>query len=445
MLKRLTSAQVIALGFFAIILLGALLLCLPIATRSGQSAPFGDALFTAVSATCVTGLVVQDTALFWAPFGQAVILILIQVGGMGFITVATLLLMLLRRRVGIRNREFMVESISTADNGSILPLTKKIFIGTIGIELIGAALLAIRFIPLTGNVIKGLWYSLFHAVSGFCNAGFDLMGPISGDYSSLLSFAGDPLINLVIMGLITLGGLGYWVWEDLWYNRFHWRRWRLQTKLVVTITLMLTLVGTLLFWVLERENLRQYPAGEQVLRAMFDAVTPRTAGFSTTDAATLTDGSKLLTVMYMFIGGSSGSTAGGIKTTTLAVLLLFAITEMTHRRDTYVFGRRVSEQALHRAAAVATTNLLLALGAALGLCLLHPDLKLPDILLETFSAIGTVGMSTGITRQIGRTGQALLMLLMYCGRVGSLSFSVALLERRQRPPVTHPTETVIIG
>ncbi|MBQ1950859.1 MAG: Trk family potassium uptake protein [Clostridia bacterium] len=443
-MKRLSNAQVIAFGFLLLILTGTALLCLPAATRSGEPAQLSDALFTATSATCVTGLVVQDTALYWSVFGQAIILTLIQIGGLGFMTIATLLLLLLRQRIGIRNRERMIESISTADTGSILPLTKKIVIGTAAVEGLGAVCLAIRFIPMFGAA-KGIWYSVFHAVSGFCNAGFDLMGPISGPYSSFTAFADDPLINLTLMALITIGGLGYWVWEDLWKNTFHVRRWRLQTKLVMSITLLLTIGATALFWLLERRALAAYPIREQILRALFDAVTPRTAGFNTSDISTLTDGSKLLTTVLMFVGGSSGSTAGGIKTTTLAVLVLYAITGMTRRRDTYIFGRRIHANALHRATAVATNNLSLALTATLALCLLHPSLSLPDLLLECFSAVGTVGMSTGITRSIHLIGQCLLMFLMYCGRVGSLSFSIALLERRSNPPVTHPVEDIIVG
>ncbi len=443
MKQRLTNGQVIAVGFFGIILLGTLLLCLPFATRSGQPAPFFEALFTATSATCVTGLVVQDTALYWSYFGQVVILALIQIGGMGFITISTLLMLLLRKQVGIRNRERMVESISTADTGSILPLTKKIFVGTAAVELAGACLLACRFIPQFGA--KGIWYSLFHAVSGFCNAGFDLMGPVSGPYSSITAYAGDPLVVLTLSGLITVGGLGYWVWEDLWNNRWHVRRWRLHTKIVVTVSLALTVGGTVLFWLLERNTLQEFSPGEQFLRALFDAVTPRTAGFNTSDTATLTQGSKLLTVVYMFIGGSSGSTAGGVKTTTLLVLFLYTVTEITRSRDTGIFGRRLDDSTLRRAVSVCMTNLVLALLATVVLCGLSPAAALPDVLLETFSAVGTVGMSTGLTREVGIAGQSLLIFLMYCGRVGSLSFSVALLERRSRPPVTHPTETIIVG
>lgn len=443
MKKRLTNGQIIAVGFFSIILLGTILLCLPVATQTGEPASFFDALFTATSATCVTGLIVQDTALYWSYFGQAVILVLIQIGGMGFITISTLLMMLLRKRIGIRNRERMVESISTADSGSILPLTKKIFLGTAVVELTGACLLACRFIPQLG--VKGIWYSLFHAVSGFCNAGFDLMGPVSGPYSSITAYAGDPLIVLTLSALITIGGLGYWVWEDLWYNRWHIRKWRLHTKLVIVMSLLLTLGGTLLFWLLERENLRDFAPTEQLLRAMFDAVTPRTAGFNTSDTATLTEGSKLLTVLFMFIGGSSGSTAGGVKTTTILVLLLYTFTEITRHRDTYIFKRRLDDSTLRRAVSVSITNLTLALLAALVLSALLPTASLPDVLLETFSAIGTVGMSTGLTREVGMFGQSVLIFLMYCGRVGSLTFSVALLERRSRPPVTHPTETIIVG
>ncbi len=443
MKKRLSGGQVIAVGFFAIILLGTLLLCLPVATRTGEPASFFEALFTATSATCVTGLVVQDTALYWSYFGQAIILTLIQVGGMGFITISTLLLMLLRKRVGIRNRERMVESISTADTGSILPLTKKIFIGTFAVEGIGACLLAIRFIPRFGA--QGIWYSIFHAVSAFCNAGFDLMGPVSGEYSSVTAFSGDALVNLTLVGLITIGGLGYWVWEDLWYNRWRVKKWRLHTKLVLAVSLVLTVGGTLLFWLLERENRQHLPAAEQALRALFDAVTPRTAGFNTSDTATLTPGSKLLTVLYMFIGGSSGSTAGGIKTTTMLVLVLFTLTEITRRRDTYIFGRRLDDTCLNRAVSVAMTNLGLAFAATVAIAAMLPAAPLADVLIETFSAIGTVGMSTGLTREIGMAGQAILIFLMYCGRVGSLSFSTALLERRSNPPVTHPTEQIIVG
>jgi trk system potassium uptake protein TrkH len=305
-------------------------------------------------------------------------------------------------------------------------------------------LLSIRFIP-TFGLGKGLWYSLFHSISAFCNAGFDLMGTTHGAYTSLIAYADDPLVNLVICALITVGGLGYWVWQDLWRNRFHWKRYRLHTKLVLTVSAALTVGGTVLFWLLEREHLADVSPMGQFLRSLFNAVTPRTAGFSTTDAATLTDGSKLLTVLYMFVGGSAGSTAGGIKTTTIAVILMCAFTEMTHRRDTAAFGRRLEANALQRAAAIAANNAALALSAALLLSFLHPSLGMMDILIETFSAIGTVGMSTGITRALGGVSRAALVLLMYCGRVGSLSFSIALLERRSRPPVTHPCEHIIIG
>lgn len=443
-LKRMSNVQVIALGFLALIAAGTLLLCLPIATRDGQGASLKDALFTATSASCVTGLVVQDTAVYWTGFGQIIILSLIQIGGMGFMTIATMLLLVLRQRVGIRNRERMIESISTADSGSILPLTRKIFIGTIAIEIIGALVLSIRFIPMLGWS-KGLWYGLFHSISAFCNAGFDLMGPFTGPYSSLTSYANDPLVVLVMTGLITLGGLGYWVWDDLWHNRFHWKRYRLQTKLVLTISAVLTIAGTLLFWLLERENMAGQSAGEQALRSLFNAVTPRTAGFSTTDAATLTEGSKLLTILYMFIGGSPGSTAGGIKTTTFAVLVLYVFAEITHRREVNAFGRHIRESYHRRAASIALYNLLLAITAGLLLCALHSDLPLSDILLETFSAMGTVGMSTGITRQLGDVCQIILIVLMYLGRVGSISFSLAIFEKRTRPPVSQPAETVIIG
>ena len=442
--RRLTNVQLIALSFLALIACGTVLLCLPWATRSGAPAAPGDALFTATSAACVTGLAVQDTGLYWSAFGQAVILLLIQIGGLGFITIATFTLTVLRRRVGIRNRERMVESINTADNGSILALTRTIMLGTGTVELCGAALLAVRFVPRLGAG-RGLWYAVFHAVSAFCNAGFDLMGPIDGPYASLTAYAADPLVTLTVMALILIGGLGFWVWDDLLRHFARPRRFRLQTKLVLTVTGALTVGGAALFFLLEHGTRAGQPFGEQLLRALFDAVTPRTAGFSVTDAAALSPGGKLLTIMFMFVGGSSGSTAGGIKTTTLAVLLLYTAAQLTGRREAGAFGRRFSPQVLPRAVAVAAGNLMLALLGGIVLTLLHPALPLADILLETFSAIGTVGMSTGITRSLGTAGRAVLVLLMYCGRIGSLSFSAALHEQRTPPPVQDPTEQIVVG
>ena len=292
---------------------------------------------------------------------------------------------------------------------------------------------------------RGIYYGVWHSVSAFCNAGFDLMGPYSGPYSSFTAYAGDPLVSLTICALILVGGLGFLVWDDLVRNKLRWRRYRLQTKVVLTVTAALTLGGGALFFLLERENLGAgRPLGEQILSALFDAVTPRTAGFNSTDTAALSPGSLLLTIIFMFIGGSPGSTAGGVKTTTVFVVLLHALSGVRRERSANAFGRSIGDGALKKATSVLYTNLLLALAGALLISAVQA-MPLTDVLFETFSAIGTAGMTTGITRDLLPLSQAVIIFLMYCGRVGSISFAVALLEKRALPPVTLPREDITIG
>ena len=439
---KLSNVQIIALGFFIMILLGTGLLMLPISSVSPAS--FGDALFTATSASCVTGLVQQDTGTYWTTFGQLVIITLIQIGGLGFMTIATLFLLLLRRRMGLRQREVVVEGISYNQLGGFAPFIRRVLLGTLLMEGLGAALLSIRFVPEMG-LGRGIYYGVWHSISAFCNAGFDLMGPCSGPYSSFTAYAGDPLVSLTVCALILVGGLGFLVWDDLVRNKLRWRRYRLQTKVVLTVTAALTLGGGALFFLLERNNLGAgRPLGEQVLSALFDAVTPRTAGFNSTDTAALSPGSLLLTIIFMFIGGSPGSTAGGVKTTTVFVVLLHALSGVRRERSANAFGRSIGDGALKKATSVLYTNLLLALAGALVISAVQP-LPLTDVLFETFSAIGTAGMTTGITRDLLPLSQAVIIFLMYCGRVGSISFAVALLEKRALPPVTLPQEEITIG
>ena len=439
---KLSNVQIIALGFFIMILLGTGLLMLPISSVSPAS--FGDALFTATSASCVTGLVQQDTGTYWTTFGQLVIITLIQIGGLGFMTIATLFLLLLRRRMGLRQREVVVEGISYNQLGGFAPFIRRVLLGTLLMEGLGAALLSIRFVPEMG-LGRGIYYGVWHSISAFCNAGFDLMGPCSGPYSSFTAYAGDPLVSLTVCALILVGGLGFLVWDDLARNKLRWRRYRLQTKVVLTVTAALTLGGGALFFLLERENLGAgRPLGEQILSALFDAVTPRTAGFNSTDTAALSPGSLLLTIIFMFIGGSPGSTAGGVKTTTVFVVLLHALSGVRRERSANAFGRSIGDGALKTATSVLYTNLLLALAGALVISAVQP-LPLTDVLFETFSAIGTAGMTTGITRDLLPLSQAVIIFLMYCGRVGSISFAVALLEKRALPPVTLPQEEITIG
>ncbi len=442
-IRQLSYVQTIALGFLTVIAAGTILLMLPAASQNGEATGLVTALFTSVSASCVTGLVLVDTATYWSGFGQAVILLLIQLGGLGFMTIATLFSRLLRRRMSLRERGVMAESINTIRVGRILEITYTIGLGTLIFELSGAVLLAMRFIPEFGFG-QGLWYSVFHSVSAFCNAGFDLMG-VKEPFSSLVSYSDDALVSITIMLLIILGGIGFLVWDDIRQKGLKWRRYDLQTKLVIVTTLALVFGGALLFFVIERNRMNaDMPLGEQVLVSFFSAVTPRTAGFNSVDTASLSDASKLLTVILMFIGGSPGSTAGGIKTTSVAVAFVFLFSGIRGRRGAYVFGRRIPDDAMKRSGMIVSTNLMLALFGALVLCGTQ-SLPLSDVLIEVFSAIGTVGMSTGITRELSTLSALVVALLMYLGRVGSVSFAMALLERRMDPPVTYPEEQVTVG
>ena len=442
--SKLSSVQVIALGFFIMICIGTALLMLPISSHAPGGASFSDALFAATSASCVTGLIPQDTGTYWTTFGQVVLILLIQVGGLGFMSISTLFLVLLGGHLTLRQREVVVDSISYSQLGGLVPFIRLVFRVTLLAEGIGAVLLSIRFIPQMGWG-KGIYYGVWHSVSAFCNAGFDLMGPYSGAYSSFTAYAGDPLVTLTICGLILVGGTGFWVWDDLVHNKLNWRKYRLQTKVVLTVNLALTLGGGLLFFLLERNNLGAgRPLGEQLLSALFDAVTPRTAGFNSTDTGALTSGSLLLTMILMFIGGSPGSTAGGVKTTTVFVILLHAFSGVRRERETTAFGRSIGDDALKKATAVLFTNFLLALLGALTVCAAQ-ELPLAEVLFETFSAIGTAGMTMGITRDLVPVSRAVIVFLMYCGRVGSISFAVALLEKKAVPPVTLPREDITIG
>jgi len=440
---KLSHVQIIVIGFLSIVLVGTVLLSLPAASADGHSAPFPTALFTAVSASCVTGLALRDTATGWSPFGQAVLLVLIQLGGLGFMTVATFLYQAFHKRMGLRSREIMVESINTTHVGGIMRLARQIVVFTAAAEGIGALLLLIRFVPLFGAG-RGVWYAVFHAVSAFCNAGFDLMGVLE-PYSSLTYYSGDVLVNVVVMALILIGGLGFLVWDDLYTRRFHVRRYRLHTKLVLSATAILTLGGAVLFFFLEGNATgRDLGLGERVLTAFFSSVTPRTAGFNTVSTADLAPASKLLTIMYMVIGGSPGSTAGGVKTTSIAVILLYTFASFRGRSRPTAFGRSISEETFRKSCFVLFFNLGLALAAALVLTALRP-LDLVDALFEAVSAIGTVGMSTGITRQLGGLGTYLVALLMFLGRVGSVSFAVALFEKRSAPAVDYPAGEITVG
>ncbi|MDE7319158.1 MAG: TrkH family potassium uptake protein [Lachnospiraceae bacterium] len=441
--RSLTPVQWIAVGFLIIILCGTGLLMLPAASRTREGTDFLSALFTAASATCVTGLVVVDTYQHWSLFGQLVILLMIQTGGLGFVTIGVTILLMMGKKIGLADRGLLRDSVNILELGGVVRLAKLIIKGTFLVEGIGACLLSLRFIPEFG-IVEGIYYGIFHSVSAFCNAGFDLMGRF-GEYGSLVRYADDWLINLTITALILVGGLGFSVWRDLHKNRCHVKRYTLHTKMVLTALLVLVIVPTGLFWLLERNGVLAGMSGSgQFLGALFAAVTPRTAGFNTTDVAAMGDAGKLLTLVLMLIGGNPGSTAGGVKTTTIMVLLFYVVSMIQHRDGVNIYGRRLENGMIEKAAIVFTLTLTLAVTASFLICALD-GLPLTDVLLETFSAVDTVGMSTGITRQAGTCSRVILILLMYCGRIGSLSFALAFTDKKQRSGLRQPMERINIG
>ena len=438
---KLSHVRVITLGYFIMILFGTLLLMLPCATREGVCAGPVTALFTATSASCVTGLVLQDTATYWSLFGQLVILALIQIGGLGFMTIAIFFFRLVSKKSSLRERAVMAESINTTRMGDFSRIVRKIVIGTIALESTGGILLATYFVrqPEMG-FFKGVYYGFFHAISAFCNAGFDLMG----GYSSFTSLSGNALVNAVLIILIVVGGIGFLVWDDITAFRFRFKKFSLHTKTVLTVTAVLILGGAVLLFVFEHNNTGiDKPLGEEIWVALFGSVTARTAGFNTVDTAALSSASKLITIILMFIGGSSGSTAGGVKTTTVAVILIFLIAGMRGQDNIHFYKRRIRDDILRKSVIIISTNLLLLLFGATVLCAVQ-GVSITDAVFETTSAISTVGMTTGITRDLNLISKLVIIFLMYCGRVGSISFGISLFERR-KPPVSYPEESVTVG
>jgi len=437
---RLTSMQILSIGFALMIIVGGILLWLPISSREGI--PFINAFFTSASAACVTGLVIYDTYSQFTFFGQAVILILIQVGGLGFMMVGILFSMFIGRRIGLRERSLLMESVGFWKVGGIVRLTRRVLITTGIIELVGTAFLAIRFCPRFG-LWEGLWSALFHSVSGFCNAGFDIMGRIAPS-SSLMDFSDDIIVNLTIVVLIIFGGLGFFLWNDVIENKWHISKYQLHTKIVLFMSGLLIILGTVGFFLLEKDAaFVGMPTGERLLASLFQSVTPRTAGFNTVDLTTLSEGGTLLTMLLMFIGAGSGSTAGGIKVTTLTVLLLSVITQSYHRSDLNIFGRRLEDDAVKRACSNTTLYLILSLFGCFMLCI--QGFSISDSMFEALSAIGTVGLSKGITPQLSSISKIVIILLMYSGRVGSLSVAMAMARRREEPRLKKTTEKIIIG
>ena len=437
--RRLSSFKIIILGFAGVILLGALLLMLPISTTGGNVTPFNETLFTSTSAVCVTGLVVRDTGSYWSTFGQTVILALIQIGGLGVVTVAASFALLSGRKISLMQRSTMQDAISAPKVGGIVRLTRFILRGTFLIELLGALAMLPVFCRDYGW--RGIWMAVFHSVSAFCNAGFDILGTGNNLYPSLTSYADSPIINITIMLLIVTGGIGFLTWDDICENKLHFHHYRMQSKVILVTTAFLLVLPAIFFFFVDFSSL---PIGKRVLASFFQSVTPRTAGFNTVTLSDMTGASQAVMIFLMMIGGSPGSTAGGMKTTTLAVLVANAAATFRQHESVQFFGRRIECGVVKTAATVVTMYLELFFGGAIFISV-YENLPLSSCLYETASAVGTVGLTLGITPQLHIPSQMVLIMLMYLGRVGGLTIIYAALSGKRAETAKLPLDQIAVG
>ena len=442
--KHLTSFQIITSGFLFVILAGALLLMLPVATKNGHGASFTDAVFTATSAVCVTGLVVQNTATYWSEFGQFIILLLIQIGGMGVVTMAVSIAVISGRKIGLMQRSTMQEAISAPNVGGIVRMTGFIFKTSMVIELLGAAVMFPVFYRDFGWR-QGLWYALFHSVSAFCNAGFDLLGT-KEPFVSLTAYYNNPVINLTVICLIITGGIGFITWEDMKTKKYHFRQYRMQSKVILVMTGILIVLPALFFYFFEFSSSRWNSLSEtdKIWSSLFQAVTPRTAGFNTVDLASFSEAGQMIILMLMLVGGAPGSTAGGMKVTTVAVLVLTSFAVFKKREDTHCFGRRIAQDAVRYAVTILMLYLFLFLTGAVVISCLE-GLPMLICLFETGSAIGTVGLSLGITPGLCLASRVILVILMYLGRVGGLTLVFAAVTPKSVSISKLPQEKITVG
>ena len=437
--NRFTSFQIIIWGFIAVILIGALLLMLPVSSKAGIITPFNEALFTSTSAVCVTGLVVQDTATYWSWFGQGIILVLIQIGGLGVITIAVSFELLSGRKISLKQRSVMQEAISAPKVGGIVRLTGFVLKGTFLVEFTAAFIMMPVFVKDFGA--KGIWMAIFHSISAFCNAGFDLMGTENVKYASLTSYISHPLINITIMLLIIIGGIGFLTWEDILKNKYRIKSYRMQTKVILTTSLLLILFPAFFFFF---RDFADMPMQERIFSSLFQAVTPRTAGFNTADLTMMTDDGLGIVIALMLVGGSPGSTAGGMKTTTLAVLIANTLACFRRKEDAQMFGRRIENSTVKNAATIFMMYIVFFFGGAIVISAVE-DLSFSTCLFETASAIGTVGLTLGITPGLGVISQIILMILMFLGRVGGLTLIYAALSGSSKKISKLPQEKMTVG
>lgn len=442
--QKWSTTKIIAVGYVLVITIGTILLMLPVSGRNHEPIPFMDAWFTATSATCVTGLVTHDTYTYWSSFGQAVLLVLIQIGGMGFMTIAISAMTLTRKKIGLSQRLLMQESVGAPQVAGVVRMSRLILGGTVFFEGLGALLLSFYYIPRLGFG-KGLYFSVFHSISAFCNAGIDLMGYYQPS-SSLITAADSYLVGITIAGLILVGGIGFLVWEDALRWKWHISRYRLHSKVVLAAAVALVAGGTLFMFLFEygKPSMEGKNLGEQILCSFFQAVTPRTAGFNTMDLNQLSPSSQMLMVCLMFIGGSPGSTAGGIKTTTMTILLLTIWTEFKKRKDVELFKRRVEGEVIRHAACILMFYGSLAFVSSMIICAVE-GIGAKEVIFEVVSALCTVGLSLGITAEVGVLSHVILILLMFIGRVGGITILIAFSSRLSAIPSKLPTEKIAVG
>lgn len=439
---RLSGVQILALGFILVILIGGILLSLPISSANGESTNFLDALFTSTSAVCVTGLVTLDTGTHWNEFGQIVIMLLIEVGGLGFMSFATFIAVLLGKKITLRDRLLMQEAMNTFNIQGLVRMVRYVLGFTFAVQFFGALLLSTQFIPQFG-LLKGIYFSIFHSISAFCNAGFDLFG----GFSSVTAYSSNVVVLLTISSLIIIGGLGFTVWLEL-YNYRGLKKLSVHSKIVILITVVLLIGGTILMYLFEMNNpetIGHMGFGDKLLNSYFASASPRTAGFNSVSTDGMTNSGKFLTIILMFIGGSPGSTAGGLKTATFGIVILTVISVIRGREDTQVFGRRFSKELVYKSFALLIIGMALVIGVSMLLSITDPNESFINILYEATSAFGTVGLTTGVTQRLSTAGKIIIMITMYCGRVGPMTVALAFLRNKKKQTHKYPEGKILIG
>ena len=442
---RMKPGQIFMLGFLAVILLGMLLLMLPIATKDRMGAPAMTALFTATSATCVTGLIIEDTYTYWSVFGQLVILCMIQLGGLGFMTMISIVTIYTHKVIGLKERLMMMQNFNIGEMSGIVRLTKRIICGTFLFEGAAAIIFAVRYAKDFG-ILSGIYKGIFHAVSAFCNAGFDLMGEIS-PYSSMTFYASDIVMNVTTMLLIVIGSVGFFVWDDIWEKR-GFKHLKVHSKFVLTITAILVFGGAVLFYLLERNNpetIGTMSFGEQILASLFQSVTTRTAGYNSIDQTLMTESSEALTILLMFIGGSPGSTAGGVKTVTVAVLLVGAFSGLRGRPETVLYKRSVPQRQIMNALSLVMVGLTCVIVGSFAIAMAE-QVPFFTAVYETVSAFATVGLTMSLTPTLSTVSHIILIILMYLGRIGILTIGLGILTTRNTTAkIRYPDANLMIG